>query len=145
MKTLALRFADNFAPDSGTISEHSKLICTNGAVWYGKLGTRVSKSNIDLIMSNDCPKILLIHSGTTKRYWAYIDKIQYTMPTKKEYPDYYGEKANDMKTWFHIIKIERAPNEIMSQCRVISSGELLSVISRYSMSPFYMISCEEEL
>lgn len=25
---------------------------------------------------NDEPRILLVHSGATYRYWAYVDKIQ---------------------------------------------------------------------
>ena len=42
IKTVALRFSDNFAPDEGTISVHRNLIKENGYVWYGKLGAAVS-------------------------------------------------------------------------------------------------------
>ena len=44
MKTIALRFADNFAPDSGTIMEHQKLIDEIGYAWYGKLGAAISNA-----------------------------------------------------------------------------------------------------
>ena len=44
MKTIALRFSDNFAPLDGTIAEHKKMIELNGYVWYGKLGLKVSAS-----------------------------------------------------------------------------------------------------
>ena len=42
-KTIALRFSDNFAPEIGTIAAHNTMIGLNGYVWYGKLGSRVSK------------------------------------------------------------------------------------------------------
>lgn len=85
MNTIALRFADNFAPDMGTIAAHSELIEKYGYVWYGKLGSAVSQKVIDEIMNNNIPKILLIHSGKTGRYWAYIEKIQHEIPDKEKY------------------------------------------------------------
>ena len=37
--TIALRFADTFAPSIGTIQAHQEMIDKNGHVWYGKLGS----------------------------------------------------------------------------------------------------------
>ena len=34
MNTIALRFAENFAPEEGTIDAHKKLIHEDGYVWY---------------------------------------------------------------------------------------------------------------
>ena len=76
MKTVALRFAENFAPAMGTIAAHEEVIALKGRVWYGKLGTPLSQKVVDAIFANDDPKILLIHSGKSNRYWAYIEKIQ---------------------------------------------------------------------
>ena len=67
MKTIALRFADNFAPKEGTIALHKAQIAENGFVWYGKLGNPVSKRVGDMILKQDEPRILLIHSGGVKR------------------------------------------------------------------------------
>ena len=73
--TIALRFADTFAPIEGTILAHRNLISEIGFVWYGKLGTAVSGKVVNKILSNAIPRILLIHSGklvdiglTSKRY-----------------------------------------------------------------------------
>ena len=49
MKTIALRFSNNFAPEAGTIAEHQKIIDEIGYVWYGKLGTTVSNIVISQI------------------------------------------------------------------------------------------------
>lgn len=42
MRTIALRFSNNFAPEEGTISAHEIVIAEKGFVWYGKLGSRIS-------------------------------------------------------------------------------------------------------
>ncbi|MBQ1735273.1 MAG: hypothetical protein II038_10395 [Lachnospiraceae bacterium] len=69
MRTIALRFADNIAPKDGTVAEHEKIIKQNGYAWYGKFGARVSERVKAEILAAADKKILLIHSGTYKRYW----------------------------------------------------------------------------
>ena len=143
MKSLALRFSENFAPKDGTIAEHQKLIDKNGYVYYGKMGSSVSERNIRLILSQETPKILLIHSGGIKRYWAYIDKVVKEQPKKNELPDYYYDIADKFKTWFRIVRIEEAPRNVMSLCKVVSSGAILGEASKHSMSPYFIIDCED--
>lgn len=142
MKTIALRFADNIAPEDGTIREHQKIIDTLGFVWYGKFGNRVSDKVRMTIMENKNPRILLIHSGTAKRYWMYIDEISDKKPDLNAIPAYYRNSTDRIKTWFKVLKIERAEKDIMKQCRVASSGNPLSSVSKYSMSPYFIINCE---
>ena len=67
MRTIALRFSNNFAPKEGTISAHEAVIAEKGFVWYGKLGSRISrKAKADILENND-PRILLIHSGADRK------------------------------------------------------------------------------
>lgn len=143
MKTIALRFSNNFAPKTGTIVEHQKLIDKNGYVWYGKLGSSISNSVINMILENNDPKILLIHSGATGRYWAYIDSIQKDVPDLSAIPAYYRNKADMFKAWLRIIRFENAPQNILSQCTVVSSGATLSYASKHSMSPYFIIETNE--
>ena len=143
MKTIALRFGDHFAPAPGTIAIHRQVIDANGYVWYGKLGTKISSDVEREILNNSDKKILLIHSGGAKRYWAYIDEITHQKPKTTEYPEYYGDLAEKMSTWFRITKIVEAPQNIMSQCIVTSSGALLSETSKHSMSPYFKITVKE--
>ena len=65
--TVALRFADTFAPSEGTIQAHQNMIDKQGFGWYGKLGAAVSSKVANLIMENENPRILLIHSGKAGR------------------------------------------------------------------------------
>lgn len=142
--TIALRFADTFAPAEGTIQAHQDVINRLGFVWYGKLGSKVSLKVAKNILSNEIPRILLIHSGKTGRYWAYTEEIRFDIPPKNEIPSYYRENAHKFKTWFKIIKIEEAPKTILRDCMVISSHKPLSEASKYSMSPYFIISEERE-
>lgn len=145
MKTVALRFSDKFAPDEGTIAAHEKLIKKNGFVWYGKLGLPLSKKAINYIADNEDPKILLIHSGKSARYWLHVIEVIKTCPDKNGIPSYYRENSDNFRTWFKVVKIEDATKDIMGKCRVISSGALLGEVSKHSMSPYFIIECEGEV
>lgn len=142
MRTIALRFSNNFAPDCGTISAHEALIADIGYAWYGKLGSRISSRAKNEIMSHEKPRILLIHSGATERYWAYVDKVQDETPALDVIPAYYRDRAKDFSSWFRVLRFEEAPKNILSQCFVASSGVSLSLASRHSMSPYFIIDYE---
>lgn len=139
MKTISLRFTDNFAPKGGTIKAHEAIIREKGYVWYGKMGTAVSKKAFEMIMANKEPKFLLIHSGYPERYWVYVKEISKNTPNPSEFPSYYADKANRVGTWFKVTRFENADNDIMSKCSVLSSGAPLSEASKHSMSPYFMI------
>ena len=145
MNTIALRFGEHFAPDCGTIAAHQELIDELGYVWYGKMGSTVSAKMMKEIMASDTPKILLIRSGKTERYWARVEKIQNEVPPNKEIPEYYRETAGTFKTWFKITKFELAEKNVMSKCKVASSGNELGNVSKHSMSPYFIIRYEEEV
>ncbi|WP_270471662.1 hypothetical protein [Collinsella intestinalis] len=139
MRTVALRFAENFAPDCGTIAAHRELIEQTGHVWYGKLGGPVSYKTAGEILDDDDPRILLIHSGGQDRWWAHVEKIQRETPPIDEIPSYYRNSAEDFGCWFKVVEFEPADRSVMSQCVVASSGRVLSSASRHSMSPYFII------
>lgn len=143
MKTVALRFADNFAPEKGTIAAHNEMINEYGYVWYGKLGNAVSNKVMNEIMKGDNPRILLIHSGKTGRYWAYLDKIQHEIPEKECILAYYRDNASAFKTWFKINRIVPAAKDVLSKCVVASSQRPLAEASKSSMSPYFIIEVRE--
>lgn len=139
MKTIALRFAENFAPDCGTIAAHEELISEHGFVWYGKLGSPVSQNTANEILNAEDPAILLIHSGGTDRWWAHIQTIQRETPPLREIPSYYRAKAEEFSCWFKVVSFEKADAKVMSKCFVASSGKVLTEASRHSMSPYFII------
>ena len=144
MRTIALRFSNNFAPECGTIKAHQELIDQFGYVWYGKLGAKVSATVAADILKNETPKILLIHSGTYSRYWAFVKTIQYETPILYEIPEYYRNNTDPFKTWFKVEKIEKAPKDVLSHCLVASSGTVLTKVSMHSMNPYFIIDYSED-
>lgn len=144
MKTVALRFANKFAPECGTIEAHNELIKQNGYVWYGKLGNKIAGSMFAEILENESARILLIHSGSTGWYWAYVDKIQHEVPELNEIPDYYRDMDDKFTTWFRVIRFENAPKDIMGKCTVASSGATLSDASKHSMGPYFKIIAPDD-
>ena len=137
--TIALRFAENFAPECGTIAAHQELIDTIGHVWYGKLGSPISSKIAREILGGEDPRFLLIHSGGQDRWWVHIEEIQRESPPVEEIPSYYRDRTSDFNCWFKVKSFEVADKAIMSQCVVASSGKTLSSASRHSMSPYFII------
>ena len=143
MKTIALRFGEHFSPECGTIAAHQAIIDQLGYVWYGKMGNPIAASVMQELLSQKNAKILLISSGKADRYWARVTDISRSVPNKEGIPLYYRDKADSFRTWFKVIRFERAPRDIMAKCVVVSSGAPLGSVSRHSMSPYFIIECSE--
>lgn len=142
MKSIALRFAENFAPECGTIAAHQAVVDSMGSVWYGKFGSPVSEKNCEAVLAEEDPMILLIHSGGSDRWWAHIDAIQRTTPPEELIPEYYKGSSGKFSCWFHVTRFERASHDVMAHCLVPSSGRILTSVSRHSMSPYFIINYE---
>lgn len=150
MNTIALRFSDNYAPKEGTINLHNEVIKRKGFVWYGKFGSSISKDIKEELLSLENPKILLISSGTNKRFWAFIEDIKSEIDELDNVPSYYRNDANKIKCWFKIVKIEKADSNVMSNCYLRSTHRPLSESSRHCMNPYFKIEflpnkAEEEI
>lgn len=143
MRTISLRYTDKFAPKNGTIQAHQNILDDKGYVWYGKMGTPISAKVGEMILQNDDPRFLLIHSGYAERYWIHIDDISREKPADDDFPAYYREIADRFKTWFRVVKIESADKNVIGKCKVASSGTPLSEASRHSMSPYFIIDFKE--
>lgn len=144
MKTVALRFAENFAPECGTIAAHEEIIDIKGFVWYGKLGSPVSAKVAGEILMEDDPRILLIHSGGVDRWWAHVEAIKRETPDISCIPPYYRGRADSFNCWFKVTGFERADPKVMSKCFVASSEKVLTEASRHSMSPYFIIRYDGE-
>ena len=99
--------------------------------------------NIKKVLAEKEPRILLIHSGGTERYWAYISDIKKERPELEKIPEYYRNMASSFKTWFCVTRFEPAEKGIMSKCVVSSSKSVLSNASKHSMSPYFLIEYNE--
>ena len=139
MKTIALRFGEQFSPVCGTIAAHQEVIDKLGYVWYGKMGNPIAARVVNMLTEQEDTKILLINSGKADRYWVHVSAIQKETPEREGIPSYYRDMTDKFKTWFKVTEIELAPRDIMSKCFVVSSGNTLGEVSRHSMSPYFII------
>ena len=139
METIALRFADKFASEEGTIMAHQEVIQQLGYVWFGKIGAPISYRSAETILKNKSPRILLIQSGKNGRYWGYVDKIIWEKPDAFAIPQYYRNNTDNVHTWFRVTRIIEADKSILSKCTVVSSGAVLSMTSMHSMNSFFII------
>ena len=139
MKTIALRFSDNYAPAEGMIYLHQLLIDKNGFVWYGKFGNKISKDIIYEQLETSDPKILLIKSGGVERYWLHFSEFQESKPNATDIPEYYRDNCDEIKCWFKVTRFEKTEKDILSKCFVLSSGDCLSNVSRHCMNPYFKI------
>ena len=139
MNTIALRFSDNYASKEGTISLHNEIIKRNGFVWYGKFGSGISKEIKEELLNLEEPRILLISSGTSKRYWAFIEDIKSVIDDFDNVPEYYRDDVNRIKCWFKVTRFEKADNNIMSCCYLRATHRPLTESSRHCMNPYFKI------
>lgn len=144
MKTIALRFSDNYAPKEGMIFLHQNIIDNYGFVWYGKFGSKISKDFIEEQLKTKDPKILLIKSGSIERYWVHFTDFQENIPNLEQIPSYYRNNCKDIKCWFKVIRFEKADKDVLSKCFVLSSGDCLSNASKHSMNPYFKIEYRGE-
>ena len=138
-RTIALRFGEHLSPPCGTIQAHEEMIKQNGFVWYGKMTNPISKEISKNLLKQENSKILLINSGKYERFWASIIDISFDTPELLNIPQYYRNLSENFKTWFKVVEFKKAPNNIMSQYIVSSSGNKLNDASRHSMSPYFII------
>jgi len=95
------------------------------------------------MLQDEDARFLLINSGKANRYWAHISAISKDTPPLDEFPAYYHELADKMKTWFKVTCFEPTEKGIMAKCFVASSGSPLTEASKHSMSPYFIINYEE--
>ena len=67
MKTIALRYSDNYAPEEGMLYHHKQIIEKYGYVWYGKFGNRISKEIIEEQMKSNDPKFFVNKGWNTRK------------------------------------------------------------------------------
>lgn len=144
MRTIALRYSDNYAPEEGMLYHHEKIIDEFGYVWYGKFGNRISKDIIREQLDTEDPKILLIKSGSVERYWLHFQEHKETIPELDKIPEYYRNNCDNIQCWFKVTDFEKAEKDVLSKCFVLSSGDCLSNASKHSMNPYFKIEYRGE-
>jgi hypothetical protein len=67
---LLLRFSDMLLKEGDTIREHNKLVQSDGAVWFGKMGATVSDTSISSLnqqIEDNIPTYVYLVKGNRKK------------------------------------------------------------------------------
>jgi len=75
---LLLRFSDSLLKEGDTIDEHNQVIQREGVVWFGKMGSTVSQSRIDILneqVREDIPTFVYLVKGNRKKSTVYRARL----------------------------------------------------------------------
>lgn len=75
------------------VKKHIEVLNKDKFVWWGKCGSRSSQKNINLVLNEKNPKLIL-YSTNDKCFICDIDEITYEKP-KHSYPKYYDDVFDD--------------------------------------------------
>lgn len=109
---IALRFRDS-TPDVDTISEHRRILSSQGSVWWG-WWKKESEDDGHLILTNAGlpPGLALLMDRSTRNcFVATYSKIivkGMDFPDEAKIPPYYRSIANDIAAWFLLTSIKTA-------------------------------------
>ena len=113
MRTVALRFAESFAPECGTVAAHQEPINANGHVRHGKLGSAVSTKTAGEILDGDDPEFF-IHSGGQDRWGLILKRFSERLLHWKKYP---GIIAKVPKILVAGLRLSRLNVPLKTSCR----------------------------
>jgi hypothetical protein len=96
---LLLRFSDSLLKDGDTVTEHNKVIESEGAVWFGKMGSPVSQNHIDRLnkqVQEGIPTFVYLVKGNRRKSTAFRGSLLLASKTLPEVdenlvPPYYAD------------------------------------------------------
>ena len=130
---LVLRYSNKII--DSCIEKHLNVLNKDSFVWWGKCGARTSQKNIDLVMNENEPKLLL-YSSNDKCYICGLSKVTYEKPGSS-YPKYYDEVFDDElfpTTYYKLTSIVELNKQYLSHFIVNSTGRELSDLMCNSMT-----------
>jgi len=146
---LLVRFSDNLHSIGNVISKHTRVIDLNGSVWFGKIGTPISKQKISIMnlqIENSIPTKMFLVKGNKYKSTFYEANLTYlttSYPKEEKHfiPEYYFEYdlTPRMKFWAKLSEIVLVKNIEIEGYKVI--GSVLSIFEstfRSSSGHFYI-------
>ena len=95
---LLLRFSDSLLKEGDTIEEHNQVIQRQGVVWFGKMGSTVSQSHIDILneqVGENIPTYVYLVKGNRRKSTVYRARLAFASKTlpkgeSQRVPAYYS-------------------------------------------------------
>ena len=128
---LLLRFSDSLLKDGDTITEHNKVISSEGAVWFGKMGSPVSQNHIDRLnkqVQEGIPTFVYLVKGNRRKSTAFRGSLllaSKTLPEGEEHlvSPYYADLdiPKYVKFWVKLTEIIPIEFTDLQKLKVASS------------------------
>ena len=151
---LLLRFSDTLLKTGDTIDEHNQVVESEGSVWFGKMGSTVSQSQIDVLngqVQDAIPTYVCLVKGNRRKSAAFRGRLvlaSKTLPKGEEnrVPSYYTDLSipRYVKFWVKLTKIVPIDSADLNMMQVASSVlPIRETLFRSSSGHFFL--CEDRL
>jgi hypothetical protein len=96
---LVVRFSDNLFSVGDVVEKHNEVMFTHGYVWFGKFGSTISDTRINMLhdqIAKKIPTFIYLVKGNRKKstfYRAHLLGVTKHLPKSEEkrFPQYYTE------------------------------------------------------
>jgi hypothetical protein len=146
---LVVRFSDTMFGVGDVVAKHNIVVAKHGYVWFGKLGTGLSASRIDMLneqISKEITTFVYFVKGNRKKstaYRAHLIAVAKELPNgqSKYVPHYYSENniLQFMKAWLKIDEIIPAEWSELRNLRAISSISSIQETLTRSSSGYFLV------
>jgi hypothetical protein len=145
---LVVRFSDSMFGVGNVVAEHNEIVSKHGAVWFGKLGSSVSQTRVDILnkqIEQKIPTFLYLVKGNRRKSMAYradLLAVSRDFPKDKDQiPAYYEEKdlLEFMKVWMKIGQIEPIELSDMRSLKTINSIYPIAETLVRSSSGYFLV------
>ncbi|HLP80492.1 MAG TPA: hypothetical protein VK141_00695 [Nitrosomonas sp.] len=146
---LVVRFSDNLFGISDVIAKHNDVVSKYGYVWFGKMGSTLSISRMEMLneqVSKGIPTFVYLVKGNRKKSTAYRANLlfitrEFSSKEVKRTPKYYSENelVQYMKAWIKIGEIESVEMSALSNLKTTSSINSIQETLVRSSSGYFLV------
>jgi hypothetical protein len=146
---LVVRFSDNLFGISDVIAKHNDVVAKHGYVWFGKMGSTLSLSRIDMLnqqVSKGITTYVYLVKGNRKKSTVYRANLLFITrelapKENKITPKYYSENnlVQYMKVWLKIDEIEPIEMSALSNLKTLSSINSIQETLVRSSSGYFLV------
>ncbi len=150
---LVVRFSDTMFDVGDVIARHNEVVAQHGAVWFGKMGSTLAVSRVNLLnkqIQDGVPTFLYLVKGNRRiptPYRASLVLVSKTLLPKEKslVPQYYVEKrlVRHMNAWMKVKKIIPIELDELDALKAVSSVLPLSETLVRSSSGYFLVQAAQ--
>jgi hypothetical protein len=146
---LVVRFSDSLFGITDVIKKHNDIVAKHSYVWFGKMGSTVSLSRMEMLnqqVSKGIPTYVYLVTGNRKKSTAYRANLLFITrelapKEQKRMPKYYSDNdlVHYMKAWLKMGEIEPVEMLALSNLKTTSSINSIQETLVRSSSGYFLV------